>query len=99
VAEVLARVSREASMLVLGALGRDDVAKLVEESTGHADARLTSELVAKTEGNPLLVAEALRTMDRGGAPTLSSVFSLVASRTEGLDRETSELLDAASVFG
>jgi hypothetical protein len=99
IAEVLARVGREASILTLGALGSEDVAKLVEEHIGHADARLTSELVAKTEGNPLFVTEALRMLNQGGALVPSSVLALVASRIDGLEPRTLELLDAASVFG
>ena len=85
--------------MTLGALGSEDVSRLVEEHTGQADARLTSELVARTDGNPLLIAEALRMLERGGALAPSSVLGLIASRIEGLDRETAELLDAASVFG
>ena len=99
VAEVLARVARQASVVTLGALASEDVAKLVEAHTGRSDPGLTLELVAKTEGNPLFVAEALRMLDRAGALAPSSVLGLIASRIEGLDRETSELLDAASVFG
>ncbi|HEY3498904.1 MAG TPA: AAA family ATPase, partial [Polyangiaceae bacterium] len=99
VADTIARLGREASLLTLGALGSGDVEKLVEAHTGRADARLISELVAKTEGNPLLVGEALRMLDAGGSLLPSNVLSLIASRIDGLDRETSELLDAASVFG
>jgi tetratricopeptide (TPR) repeat protein len=99
VAEALARVGREARQLTLGALGSEDVAKLVEEHTGRADARLTSELVSKTEGNPLFVAEALRTLDQQGSLAPSGVLAVIASRIDGLDAETSSLLDAASVFG
>jgi hypothetical protein len=99
IAEVLARVAREASLFVLGALATEDVAKLVEEHTGREDARLTSELVAKTEGNPLFIAEALRMLDQGGSLAPSSVLSLITSRIDGLGRETLALLDAASVFG
>jgi hypothetical protein len=99
IAEVLARVAREASLVVLGALGTEDVAKLVLEHTGRADARLTSELVAKTEGNPLFIAEALRMLDQDGSLAPSSVLALITSRIDGLDRETLALLDAASVFG
>jgi len=99
VAEVLARLGREASRFTLGALGSEDVAKLVEEHIGRADARLTSELVTKTEGNPLFVAEALRMLDQRGALAPSGVLSIIASRIDGLDAATSSLLDAASVFG
>lgn len=98
-AEVLARLGREATQLTLGALGSEDVAKLVEEHIGRADARLTSELVTKTEGNPLFVAEALRMLDQRGAMAPSGVLSILASRVDGLDAATASLLDAASVFG
>jgi tetratricopeptide (TPR) repeat protein len=99
VAEVLARVGREATIVTLGALGSEDVAKLVEEHIGHADARLTAEVIAKTDGNPLFVAEALRMLDQGVSLSASGVLALVASRTDGLDEPTRELLDVASVFG
>jgi hypothetical protein len=98
IAEHLARLGREATLMPLGALGNDDVAKLVEAHTGRADDALTSQLVAKTEGNPLFVAEALRMLEQSSfAP--SSVWALVASRIDGLEPRTLELLDAASVFG
>jgi tetratricopeptide (TPR) repeat protein len=96
VGEAIARIGREATQIELRALGRDDVAKLVEEHTGRADAELTAELVRKTEGNPLFVTEALRA---GTMLAPSSVLAVIASRIEGLDAETSTLLDAASVFG
>lgn len=99
VGDVLARVGREASIVTLGPLGDEDVARLVEEHIGHPDARLTSEVVAKTEGNPLFVAEALRLLAHGATLSASGVLALVASRIEGLDPGTSELLDVASVFG
>ena len=99
IAEVLARIGREAGIVTLSALVSDDVAKLVEEHTGRADARLTLELVAKTDGNPLLVAEALRMLDQNGSLAPSNVLGLIATRIDGLERDTSELLDAASVFG
>jgi tetratricopeptide (TPR) repeat protein len=99
VAEVLARVAREASMVTLGTLAPEDVAQLVEAHLGHADARLTAELVAKTEGNPLFVGEALRLLDQGASLSPSGVLSLVASRLDRLDQPTSELLDLTSVFG
>ena len=99
VAEVMARVGRAANLLTLGALDSDDVARLVEEHTGRADAVVTADVVAKTDGNPLFVAEALRMLDQGGSLWPSSVLGVIASRTEGLDRQTVELLDTASVFG
>jgi len=99
VADVLARVGRDASLVSLGGLAKEDVARLVEEHTGQVNPTLTSELLAQTDGNPLFVAEALRMLDHGKALAPSSVLGLVASRIEGLGRETLELLDAASVFG
>lgn len=99
VVEVLARIGREASQLTLGALAAEDVAKLVREHVGRADARLTSEIVSRTEGNPLFVAEALRLIDQRGALLPSGVLAVIASRIDGLDGETAELLEAASVFG
>jgi tetratricopeptide (TPR) repeat protein len=99
VAEALARVAREAVTLTLALLGPENVARLVEEQTGRVDATLTAEVIAKTEGNPLFVSEALRTMVQGRPIAPSSILALVASRTHGLDHEASQFLDAASVFG
>lgn len=99
VAEALARLGREATQLTLRALGCEEVGKLVEEHTGSADARLTSELLSKTEGNPLFVGEALRMLDRGRAVSPSGALAVIASRIEGLDTETVSLLGAASVCG
>jgi tetratricopeptide (TPR) repeat protein len=99
VVEALARLGREATQLTLAALGTEDVAKLVEAHTGSANASLTSEIVSKTEGNPLFVAEALRLLDQHGAIVPSGVLAVIASRIDGLDSETATLLGAASVFG
>lgn len=99
VAEVLARLGREASQLTLGALGLEHVAKLVEEHAGRPDAQRAAEVLAKTEGNPLFVTEALRMLDQRGALAPSGVLAVIASRIDGLDGETRQLLDAASVFG
>jgi tetratricopeptide (TPR) repeat protein len=99
IVEVLSRIGREAEHLTLNALGAGDVAKLVEEHTGRANAELTGEIVAKTEGNPLFVTEALRTLDQRGALSRSGVFSVIASRIDGLDPATGKLLDPAAVFG
>jgi tetratricopeptide (TPR) repeat protein len=99
VAEVLARVGREARQLALGALGSGDIAKIVEEHTGRADARLTSELAARTEGNPLFIAEVLRMLEQGGSFAPSGILAVVASRIDGLEPETASLLDVASVLG
>lgn len=99
VADVLARIGREASVVTLGALDAASVAKLVEEHLGHADPRLSSELVAQSEGNPFFVGEALRMQAAAGSGAPSTVLALIASRIDGLDEETLALLDAASVFG
>lgn len=101
VAEVLARIGREASPITLGALGSEDVAKLVEEHTGRTDLGLATEIVAKTEGNPLFVGEALRMLDKRGSSMAppSGVLAVIASRIDGLDAEAKALLDVASVYG
>jgi tetratricopeptide (TPR) repeat protein len=99
VVDAIARLKREASELSLGALGSEDVERLVLEHTGRVDASLTTEIVSKTEGNPLFVAEALRLLDQRGTLAASGVLAVIASRVEGLDTETAKLLDAASVFG
>lgn len=99
IAEALASLGREANHLTLGALGVDDVGAMVERHLGHADARWTAELMARTEGNPLFVVEALRTLDQRGDLAWSGVLAVIASRIDGLDADATALLDAASVFG
>ncbi|MBX3230932.1 MAG: AAA family ATPase [Labilithrix sp.] len=99
VANVIARMGREASHLTLAALASEDVAKLVAEHVGRADEALTSELVTKTDGNPLFVAEALRMLDQRGSWAAPGVLAVITSRIDGLDETTTSLLDAASVFG
>jgi hypothetical protein len=98
VAEALARLGREATQLSLKALGCEEVAKLVEEHTGAADARLTLELLSKTEGNPLFIGESLRMLNEGRVNP-SGALAVITSRTDGLDAETVSLLAAASVCG
>jgi tetratricopeptide (TPR) repeat protein len=99
VAEALTRVGREATTLTLHGLTAADIARLVEACTGRADTVLTAELLAKTDGNPLFLGEALRMVAEGDATVPPGVVSLVVSRIAGLDQQALELLDAACVFG
>jgi tetratricopeptide (TPR) repeat protein len=107
VAEVLARIAREADVLPLEPLPREDVAEMVRNQLGDVDAALARRIFDATEGNPLFVREALQALAL--SPGLASplellrdgegVGALVRSRLGGASEATSSLLEAAAAFG
>lgn len=96
--EALARVAREGRYLVLGRLGRDDLASwLASEGRGDVDA-----LFAATEGNPLFVVEMLRlARDRSamGRQLPDGVRDVIRARLAALSPPARALLEAGSVLG
>ncbi len=94
-ATMLARIQRGARRLLLGRLGRDEVATLVG---GRGDAARVWEL---SEGNPLFVEELVAAAVEGTSqlPRLSSVRAVIADRIARLPAATANVLGAAAVVG
>ncbi len=109
---LLARLPH-ASTLTLDRLSRDDVAELLQRRIGRpAPSRLVVDLLARTEGNPLFLHEALRLLEDQGQlahPELVARWRLdqlpmrtrdvVRRRLETLSEEAHALLAGAAVLG
>jgi hypothetical protein len=105
---VRAAILRQSSSLALAPLGAADVTQLVAElSDTPLSLDLVEQVIARTSGNPLLVAELVRfvrarpsggvRLVRSGVP--DSVRALAAERMLGCGPECKQLLKAASVLG
>jgi DNA-binding CsgD family transcriptional regulator/tetratricopeptide (TPR) repeat protein len=97
---LLAELNRSAAAVVeLGGLDREEIAELGARLAGAAlSAAQTSELLARTGGNPFFVEELL-----GAGPGIDqlpdAVRDLVLTRLEQLPEPTRDLLRPASVLG
>jgi tetratricopeptide (TPR) repeat protein len=102
-AELIARLAREASVFRLAPLGPDDVRALLAGAGRDADASLVKELFDRTEGNPLLLSEAMRLLESGGTladlPAAPGISALVADAAARLPDDARTILPAASVLG
>jgi DNA-binding SARP family transcriptional activator len=106
-ARTLAATSRLPGLrrIRLGPLGRDEVAALVAQETGHRpDAASAAVLRSRTGGNPFFVRELARllrdqaSLDAAGAVP-SGVRDVVRGRMAGLDPAAKSLLQIAAVIG
>jgi len=104
---VLAKVEREARVLRLSRLGRDDVGRFVERATGSAATdELVSQVAGATEGNPLFVVEMLRLLRTPGAggdlqtvALAGGVREVIRERLAVLPDAVRAVVDAAAVLG
>jgi tetratricopeptide (TPR) repeat protein len=88
----------------LGALPQDEAGELVDVLLGEAalSPELRSDVLAKTEGNPLFVEETVRMLAEGAegrVPIPDTVQALIAARIDGLPRAARLVLRRASVIG
>ena len=109
---LLARLPH-ATTVSLDRLSREEVAELVQRRIGRpAPVRLVADLLARTEGNPLFLHEALRLLEDQGQlahPELvarwrldqlpNRTLDVVRRRLETLSEEAHALLEAAAVLG
>lgn len=109
---VLAR-QEHSRQITLDGFGAAEVDALVRHSTGHAPPReWVDDLLARTDGNPLFLREAIRLiLDRGQLDSPGAfartdlrelpirVRDLVQQNLERLSPETAAVLDAAAVIG
>lgn len=108
-ARVTAGIAREAEVLHLEGLTRDDVARYFEGVTGAPPAKgMPAEIHGVTEGNPLFLDEAVRLVASGEArrPDQSLGYRVPAGardltrrRLSPLKEETVKLLAVAAVIG
>lgn len=104
---VLAKIERDARVMRLARLGRDDVGVLVERATGGAaNDALVTRLAGATEGNPLFVVEALRLLRTQGAggdarsiALTGGVREVIRERLAVLPDDVRAVVEAASVLG
>ena len=97
---------RDAAVLSLAGLSSQDVEALVEVSLGtDATATLAQDLEARTGGNPLFLAEFLRTVRETGDDPVDleqrvggAVAGLVQTQVRALPAETRRLLEFGAVF-
>ncbi|HWC26799.1 MAG TPA: AAA family ATPase [Solirubrobacteraceae bacterium] len=104
----LGNVSRAGRRLVLGGLGCEDIARLIELTSGQPAApELASAVHAATEGNPffareilaLLLAEGRLDDPPGELPLPESVRETIRRRLEPLDESAMETLELAAIIG
>jgi hypothetical protein len=96
---LLARISREASILPLSPLDRSDVAEFVAQSTGReASPERVEAIFLETEGNPLFIRELLQ-LQGSRTSCAEGIREVVRSRLSLIDRESRAALEAAAVLG
>jgi tetratricopeptide (TPR) repeat protein len=88
----------------LGALPQEEAGRLVDVLLAEAalSPEVRSDVLAKTEGNPLFVEETVRMLAEGAEgriPIPDTVQALIAARIDGLPRAARLLLRRASVIG
>jgi hypothetical protein len=106
--EAIANVARAGRRLVLGGLTRDDVAELIELTSGApAPPRLADAVHRVTEGNPFFAREILALLLAEGRlddapdelPLPDGVRELIRRRMEPLDDDARATLGLAAVIG
>jgi predicted ATPase len=105
VRDQLVRISREATVLSLGALSEVDANALIDHAHAHADVALRTRIVHATGGNPLFLLETLAAFATGRAlptdqlPLAEGIAALVRDRLAPVSAEARALGEAASVIG
>jgi tetratricopeptide (TPR) repeat protein len=88
----------------LGALPQEEAGELVDLLLAEAalSPKVRSDVLAKTEGNPLFVEETVRMLAEGAegrVPIPDTVQALIAARIDGLPRSARLVLRRAAVIG
>src|SRR5262249_41751256 len=105
VLDLLARLTRAATVVRLPRLTRDEVGDLVEARGRPMPPALVDRIFGTSEGVPFLVEEMRRLLLRpdalwlSGTPLPTGVRSIIRDRIVELDEETQEQLAIASVVG
>lgn len=107
VRDLLARISREASVLSLGALSEIDANQLIDDVRADADVMLRSTLLRVTGGNPLFLLETLTALAGGTTlageldqiPLAQGIAHIVRERLAPLRPDVRALANAASAVG
>jgi hypothetical protein len=102
--ELIARIGREGTRLVLARLGQSDAAELVRSHAGASGAA-EARILAAAQGNPLFLSEMTRLFSERGeqsvvAGTLpEGVRDVIGQRLTRVSSETRSLLELAAVAG
>lgn len=105
VLDLLAKLARDATMIRLPRLAREDVAALIESAKGAAPPAIAELVYRTSEGVPLFVEEILRSLSlpgaafMSGAPLPTGVRTVIRDRLARLDEDTQRELAIASVVG
>jgi len=103
--DLLSRIGREASPLVLQRLQRDAAARLVKARIGTVDSRVEARLLDGAQGNPLFLGEMVRLWNEQGAAAITDgvvpdgVRDVIRQRLDRLAGEARALLELAAVAG
>lgn len=99
----LIRLARDGLDLRLGALSREQVARLARRYAGELSQATLGELFELTSGNPLFVVECARAIKAGGFPAQlgasPTIRQVVLERLQLLPEATARLLESAAVLG
>ncbi|MCC6995151.1 MAG: AAA family ATPase [Deltaproteobacteria bacterium] len=99
VGRTLAQVAREATLLPLGRLARDEVGEYVAQATGaRPSPERVEELHQRSEGNPLFLRELLR-LQGATARQPEGIREVVRARLALLTPALRHMLEAAAVLG
>jgi tetratricopeptide (TPR) repeat protein len=98
--ELVARIARQGSTLVLSSLQREEIARMLSALEPVSD-HLVDEILFASGGNPLFITEALRHLRSGGLPRdiPSRVGAIIAERISRFEPPVRQALGAAAVLG
>jgi hypothetical protein len=103
--DLLSRIGREASPLVLPRLQREAAAQFVKARVGAVDSRVEARLLDGAQGNPLFLGEMVRLWNEQGAAAITEgvvpdgVRDVIRQRLDRLARDAHALLELAAVAG
>ena len=103
--DLLSRIGREATSLVLPRLPRDAAAQFVKARIGAVDARVEARFLDGAQGNPLFLGEMVRLWNEQGAAAITDgvvpdgVRDVIRQRLDRLAGDARALLELAAVAG
>lgn len=103
--DLLSRIGREASPLVLARLPRDAAARFVAARIGAVEAHVEARFLDSTQGNPLFLVEMIRVWNEQGPDAVTGgivpdgVRDVIRQRLDHLAGDARALLELAAVGG
>jgi hypothetical protein len=105
IGELLARITREGTLLPLGRLPDEAARALLDHRSGAIEPGLCARICERAQGNPLFLEELARLVDRETHASLVDsaipfgVREVIRQRLDRVPPETRALLDLAAVIG